>query len=182
MHSRSPSNRLFLSVLALAVLSVPARADEMSPEQRKAVQKGLEWLAKNQHKDGHWEAFGGQYPVTMTGICRHGPAHGRQHHPRGQVQGQHPPRRRLADGPLHAQRHARQSQHPRRGRPLHVRPRLRHALPLLRRTARKRKATAAADWRTFSNAPASSRTRPRPTAAAGATSRRARAATSTKAR
>ena len=27
---------------------------------------------------------------------RHHPAHGRQHHPRGQVQGQHPPRRRLA--------------------------------------------------------------------------------------
>jgi hypothetical protein len=60
---------LVLFVLAgLALLAPAARADEMSPEQRKAVQKGLEWLAKNQHKDGHWEAFGGQYPVTMTGI------------------------------------------------------------------------------------------------------------------
>src|SRR5579883_2110980 len=56
-------------VILFAVLSAPAaRADGMSPEQRKAVQKGLEWLAKNQHKDGHWEAFGGQFPVAMTGI------------------------------------------------------------------------------------------------------------------
>jgi hypothetical protein len=40
----------------------------MSPEQRKAVKKGLEWLAKSQHKDGHWEENGGQYPVTMTAL------------------------------------------------------------------------------------------------------------------
>ena len=60
---------LVLCALALAVPATPRlQADEMSAEQRKAVQKGLEYLAKNQHKDGHWEAFGGQYPVTMTGI------------------------------------------------------------------------------------------------------------------
>jgi hypothetical protein len=53
---------LMLSVL----LSAPAvRADEMSPEQRKAVRKGLEWLARNQHKDGHWSD---QYPVSMTAL------------------------------------------------------------------------------------------------------------------
>jgi hypothetical protein len=53
---------------ALALLAPAARADEMSPEQRKAVRKGLEWLAKAQHRDGHWEAMGGQFPVAMTGI------------------------------------------------------------------------------------------------------------------
>ncbi|HTU19545.1 MAG TPA: prenyltransferase/squalene oxidase repeat-containing protein [Gemmataceae bacterium] len=68
MHSRSPHSTFVLTVLTLTVLSAPVWADEMSAEQRKAVQKGLEFLAKNQHKDGHWEAFGGQYPVTMTGI------------------------------------------------------------------------------------------------------------------
>jgi hypothetical protein len=57
-----------LGALALVMAAPAARANEMTPEQRKAVQKGLEWLAKNQHKDGHWEAPGGQYPVTMTGI------------------------------------------------------------------------------------------------------------------
>src|SRR5579885_3642924 len=55
-----------LSVLALATFWAPAtRADEMSPEQRKAVRKGLEWLSRNQHKDGHWSD---QYPVTMTAV------------------------------------------------------------------------------------------------------------------
>src|SRR5215831_11124799 len=69
MRSQSPLAVLLPSALALLALAVPmARADEMSAEQRKAVQKGLEYLAKSQAKDGHWEAFGGQYPVTMTGI------------------------------------------------------------------------------------------------------------------
>jgi hypothetical protein len=69
MRSRSLRAVLVLGGLALWALAAPAlRADEMTPEQRKAVQKGLEWLAKNQHKDGHWEAFGGQYPVTMTAL------------------------------------------------------------------------------------------------------------------
>ena len=80
---------IFAGVLAvLAVpLALPAgtRADELPKEYRESVNKGLEWLAKQQHKDGHWEADGGQYPLTMTGLSRHGPAHGRQHHPRGQV-------------------------------------------------------------------------------------------------
>jgi hypothetical protein len=66
---RSRRDVWLLFALMLAALATPlARADEMSAEQRKAVQKGLEYLAKNQHKDGHWEAFSGQYPVTMTGI------------------------------------------------------------------------------------------------------------------
>jgi hypothetical protein len=66
---RSRRDVWLLFALMLAALAAPlARADEMSAEQRKAVQKGLEYLAKNQHKDGHWEAFSGQYPVTMTGI------------------------------------------------------------------------------------------------------------------
>src|SRR5579884_3585661 len=65
MRSRSLSYVLLLFMFSIAPA---ARADEMSPEQRKAVQKGLEWLAKTQHKDGHWEAFGGQFPVAMTGI------------------------------------------------------------------------------------------------------------------
>jgi hypothetical protein len=66
MRSRTLVGVLVLGGLALGASA--ARADEMSAEQRKAVQKGLEWMARNQHKDGHWEAFGGQYPMTMTGL------------------------------------------------------------------------------------------------------------------
>jgi len=63
------SQRGFLAAcLLLAAGAAPARADETPAEYRAAVNKGLEWLAKNQARDGHWEAFGGQYPVTMTAL------------------------------------------------------------------------------------------------------------------
>src|SRR6266542_5880234 len=45
-----------------------APADEIAPEYRATVEKGLEWMAKNQNRDGHWEAMGQQYPVTMTAL------------------------------------------------------------------------------------------------------------------
>jgi len=38
-------------------------------EIEDAVKKGLEYLKKIQLKDGHWEANGGQYPTTMTGMA-----------------------------------------------------------------------------------------------------------------
>jgi hypothetical protein len=54
----------------LTLLAVPAnvRADELPAEYKAAINKGLAWMAQQQHKDGHWEAFGGQYPVTMTAL------------------------------------------------------------------------------------------------------------------
>src|SRR5438128_1325754 len=57
-------------LLALVALAFPAsvRADELPKEHREAVNKGLEWLAKQQFPDGHWEAAGAQYPLTMTGL------------------------------------------------------------------------------------------------------------------
>lgn len=58
-----------LGSLALLVMPAPrARAEELPAEYRASVAKGLEWMARQQHKDGHWEAFGGQYPVTMTAL------------------------------------------------------------------------------------------------------------------
>src|SRR5581483_10252208 len=44
------------------------RGDELSAEYTSAVNKGLEWVAKQQNRDGHWEANGGQYPSAMTGL------------------------------------------------------------------------------------------------------------------
>lgn len=54
----------------VTTLLAPAasRADELPREYRECVDKGLEWMARNQHADGHWEAVGGQYPVTMTAL------------------------------------------------------------------------------------------------------------------
>jgi hypothetical protein len=62
-----------LSTLAGGLLLSPAgggrvTAEELPPEYKAAITKGLEWVAKQQHRDGHWEATGGQYPSAMTGL------------------------------------------------------------------------------------------------------------------
>ena len=60
-----------LAVLALAVASqliAPARAEELEQKYKDVVKKGLEYLKKQQFKDGHWGANGDNYPVSMTGL------------------------------------------------------------------------------------------------------------------
>ena len=59
---------LLSSLVVLGLNASLLRADEVPAEYRAAIKKGLEWMAHNQAKDGHWEAFGGQYPVTMTAV------------------------------------------------------------------------------------------------------------------
>jgi hypothetical protein len=43
-------------------------ADPLPEKYQEAVNKGLEWLKKNQSKDGSWSA-GGQNPVAMTSLA-----------------------------------------------------------------------------------------------------------------
>ncbi len=58
------------AVLGLALpFGGPARAEELAPKYREVVHKGLEYLARVQHRDGHWEANGGQYPTSMTALA-----------------------------------------------------------------------------------------------------------------
>lgn len=60
---------LLASILLLTDLSPRARGDEpLSEEYEKIVEDALRWLVRNQSRDGHWEAPGGQYPVTMTAL------------------------------------------------------------------------------------------------------------------
>ncbi len=68
---RSFSQMAVVGGLALAVLAMPspARGDEVPKEYREVVKKGLEWLAKNQLKDGHWEGTGGQYAISATALA-----------------------------------------------------------------------------------------------------------------
>jgi hypothetical protein len=63
---------LATSVCGLLLPGVPVvstRADEVPKEYRETVRKGLEWLAKQQKKDGHWAAQGENYPVAMTALA-----------------------------------------------------------------------------------------------------------------
>lgn len=60
------------SALAIAVLlasSAALSAGEIPEQYRATVDKSLQYLAKIQHKDGHWSANGDQYPVAMTGLA-----------------------------------------------------------------------------------------------------------------
>jgi hypothetical protein len=52
----------------LVLVGGPVRADEVPEKYRETIRKGLEYLAKTQHKDGHWGANGDQYPVSMTAL------------------------------------------------------------------------------------------------------------------
>jgi hypothetical protein len=55
--------------LLLALTTPAARGDDIPEKYRETVAKGLDWLAKQQHKDGHWGANGDQYPVSMTAFA-----------------------------------------------------------------------------------------------------------------
>src|SRR4051794_7169478 len=60
---------ILLAVTCALALSPRARAEDCPPEYRAAINKGLEWVAKEQNRDGHWEATGGNYPVSMTALA-----------------------------------------------------------------------------------------------------------------
>jgi hypothetical protein len=65
------AKRIAVLVAGLLPLTAlfPARGDEIPAEYRPAIQKGLEWVATTQHRDGHWDANGGQYPTSMTSLA-----------------------------------------------------------------------------------------------------------------
>ncbi len=60
-----------LLALAAWLVHVPnaAQADGVPEKYRDTVNKGLEYLAKNQCKDGHWEGDDGKHPVAMTALA-----------------------------------------------------------------------------------------------------------------
>jgi hypothetical protein len=68
-------NRLLLvlaSVLALAPVVRGADDPEtlrVMEKYQPVVDRGLQWLAKQQARDGHWEALNAQYPVPMTALA-----------------------------------------------------------------------------------------------------------------
>ena len=58
------------ALLILAVLIVPVRAEgpwEVTPESELALERGLEWLARNQGPQGNWDS-------NDLGLVEHGHA------------------------------------------------------------------------------------------------------------
>lgn len=68
MVRRGQKLAIAFCLASLIVNASASRADEVPAEYRAAIKKGLDWVAKQQHRDGHWEATGGQYPSAMTAL------------------------------------------------------------------------------------------------------------------
>ena len=66
--------RWILGVVALAGLvlflsgSPPVHAKSNDPKLKQAVTRALDYLAREQRRQGYWEANGGQYRVAMTAL------------------------------------------------------------------------------------------------------------------
>src|SRR5438552_2414135 len=60
---------LAAGALLLAAGPRPARAEDVPAKYKQVVSRGLDYLARAQARDGHWEANGGQYPIAMTGLA-----------------------------------------------------------------------------------------------------------------
>ena len=146
--SRITRRALLASAAGLLLAPAALWADEPKVDVQETIRKGLEWLAKNQNKtEGHWEANGGQYPTTMTALA------GMALLMEGSTlrEGKYADNLRKAVDWLMkrapAERPDRQPEQPDRGRPLHVRPRLRPAVPRLRLRRGRGRRRAARSWR-----------------------------------
>lgn len=68
--------RAFLSTVASGAaaaaggvpLPLAAAQERKKADVEAAVERGLDYLKKVQAQDGHWEAPGGQYPTSVTGV------------------------------------------------------------------------------------------------------------------
>lgn len=69
---RIRSNRTALIVLVLAGLPAlftpPAAAAPLDVKTQKTVDRGLEWLASRQSRQGHWTASDGKYATAITAL------------------------------------------------------------------------------------------------------------------
>ena len=71
MMTKTRTTWIVVVVVAAGALlgsASPAAASVDNPRVRKVVGEGLDWLAYNQHKLGHWNAQG-RYPTAMTALA-----------------------------------------------------------------------------------------------------------------
>lgn len=58
-----------LAALVVFTFDVPVEAAKRDPKFKLSVNRGLEFLAREQRRQGYWEANGGQYRVAMTALA-----------------------------------------------------------------------------------------------------------------
>lgn len=76
LYSEEFYNRFWTGLLRYAASEAPVQSGKISrpgpeytPVQRQVIEKGLKHLAREQSRDGRWEAKGGELPVAMTGLA-----------------------------------------------------------------------------------------------------------------
>lgn len=57
-----------IGAIVALLLAATTRAEELPERVQQAIQKGLDYLERTQHRDGRWDANGGQYPTAMTAL------------------------------------------------------------------------------------------------------------------
>src|SRR4051812_21687015 len=58
-----------LAVLVTATAAQNSRAEKIDPKVQKVVTHGLDWVASQQSRLGHWSAAEGHYPTAMTALA-----------------------------------------------------------------------------------------------------------------
>jgi hypothetical protein len=59
----------FLVAAVLLIDVTASGAGELTKDQQHSVERGLAWLARQQRRDGAWEAPGGRYPIALTSLA-----------------------------------------------------------------------------------------------------------------
>src|SRR6185295_18608528 len=68
MKLSAASTLAMVSLLGLVTLQ-PAMAAKQDPKTQKVISRGLDWLASQQSRAGHWTANEGRYPTSMTALA-----------------------------------------------------------------------------------------------------------------
>ncbi len=65
----SANSTLVLASLMGLLTCQPAMAAKQDPKVQKVISRGLDWLASQQSRAGHWTANDGRYPTSMTALA-----------------------------------------------------------------------------------------------------------------
>ena len=125
MHRGWLDKLIAIALLLAALPATSTRASIDDPQVKKTITGGLDWLAYQQHKLGHWTAQG-RYPTAMTALAGMAML----------CEGSTTTQGKYAENIRRAVDFLTQRSRPNgligdsRRRPLHLRPRLRDAVPV----------------------------------------------------
>ncbi len=58
-----------IAIWGMLILPSSSRAEKIDPKVEQAIKAATDFLARDQHRQGYWEANGGQFRVAMTALA-----------------------------------------------------------------------------------------------------------------